>query len=43
MYGTGTGVPQDDDEAVKWYRKAAEQGHAVAKQRLDKLDKIKNK
>jgi hypothetical protein len=30
MYGTGEGVPQDDAEAVKWYRKAAVQGHAGA-------------
>ena len=26
MYTTGQGVPQDDQEAVKWYRLAAEQG-----------------
>ena len=25
MYGSGYGVPQSDDEAVKWYRMAAEQ------------------
>ena len=24
------GVPEDDKEAVKWYRLAAEQGHAKA-------------
>ena len=30
MYKEGKGVPQDDAEAVKWYRKAAEQGHADA-------------
>ena len=30
MYGTGRGVPQDDVEAVSWYRQAAEQGHAGA-------------
>jgi len=28
MYQYGKGVPQDDAEAVKWYRKAAEQGVA---------------
>jgi uncharacterized protein len=28
MYAIGQGVPEDDAEAVKWYRKAAEQGHA---------------
>ena len=26
MYAKGQGVPQDDAEAVRWYRKAAEQG-----------------
>ena len=30
MYDEGEGVPEDDKEAVKWYRKAAEQGHAGA-------------
>jgi len=29
MYLTGQGVPQDDAEAVKWYRLAAEQGDAA--------------
>ena len=30
MYDDGDGVSEDDAEAVKWYRKAAEQGHARA-------------
>ena len=30
MYSKGQGVPQDDAEAVKWYRLAAEQGYARA-------------
>lgn len=30
MYDNGDGVKQDDKEAVKWYRLAAEQGYAVA-------------
>ncbi len=30
MYDKGRGVPQDYAEAMKWYRKAAEQGHAKA-------------
>ena len=30
MYASGEGVPENDTEAVKWYRLAAEQGHAVA-------------
>ena len=33
-YATGEGVPQDDAEAVRRYRLAAEQGHAVAQGRL---------
>ncbi len=28
MYSSGEGVPQDYAEAVRWYRKAAEQGDA---------------
>jgi len=30
-------VPQDDAEAVKWYRKAAEQGDASAQSKLGRL------
>jgi Sel1 repeat len=30
MYANGKGTPQSDTEAVKWYRKAAEQGYANA-------------
>jgi TPR repeat protein len=30
MYANGKGVPEDDKEAVKWYRLAAEQGYADA-------------
>jgi len=30
MYDIGKGVTQDYSEALKWYRKAAEQGHASA-------------
>jgi uncharacterized protein len=30
MYHKGDGVPRDDAEAAKWYRKAAEQGNAAA-------------
>jgi TPR repeat protein len=30
MYVSGRGVPQDDAEAARWYRKAAEQGNAAA-------------
>ncbi len=34
MYRKGLGVPQDDARAVKWYRKAAEQGDARAQNNL---------
>ena len=30
MYSKGQGVPQDNNEAVKWYRLSAEQGNAKA-------------
>jgi TPR repeat protein len=30
MYSRGDGVPQDDVEAVRWFRLAAEQGLALA-------------
>ena len=30
MYSTGHGVPQDDVEAAKWLRRAADQGRVVA-------------
>ena len=30
MYGFGEGVPQNDTEAVRWFRMAAEQGLATA-------------
>ena len=34
MYDNGYGVPENDAEAVKWYRKAAEQGFAQAQYNL---------
>jgi TPR repeat protein len=34
MYHLGDGVPQDDEEAVRWFRLAAEQGDADAQFRL---------
>ena len=39
-YYFGQGVPKDYSEAVKWYRKAAEQGHEYAKERLQKLKEM---
>ncbi len=38
MYDKGRGVPQDDAEAVKWYRRAAEQGDAKAQHNLGLLN-----
>jgi hypothetical protein len=37
MYSNGRGVPQDYAEAVKWYRKAADQGNAKAQTNLGVL------
>ena len=34
MYLDGDGVPQNDAEAVRWYRLAADQGHADAQYNL---------
>ena len=34
MYDNGQGVPEDDMEAVKWWRKAAEQGDEAAQYNL---------
>ena len=40
MYDTGLGVPQDAAEAVRWFRLAAEQGHAEAQNNLGLMDPI---
>jgi TPR repeat protein len=37
MYHKGEGVPQDGAEAVKWYRRAAEQGHRSARYNLGQM------
>ena len=34
IYAMGRGVAKDQVEAVKWYRKAAEQNHAEAQYNL---------
>ena len=34
MYGKGVGLRMDYDEAVKWFRKVAEQGHPLAQYNL---------
>lgn len=39
MYAEGQGVPKDEAEAVKWYRKAAEKGFAKAQQKLGDMYK----
>ena len=36
-YYNGHGVPQSYSEAIKWFRKAARQGYAVAQQVLNGL------
>ncbi|GHT32760.1 hypothetical protein AGMMS49592_0010 [Endomicrobiia bacterium] len=37
MYYKGEGVKQDYKEAIKWFKKAAEQGHSGAKTALTKI------
>ena len=37
MYSTGRGVRQDRSEAIRWYRKAADQGDDDAKAALTAL------
>ena len=37
LYDTGEGVPQDDEEAVKWFTKAAEQGDVDAQYNLGNM------
>ena len=37
MFYAGEGVPQDDAEAAKWYRQAAERGYARAQHNLGLL------
>jgi hypothetical protein len=39
MYHNGEGVPQNYAEAVRWYRKAANQGDAEAQRALDHMDR----
>jgi TPR repeat protein len=35
MYYLGYGVPEDYTKVIKWYRKAAEQGHAEARSAIN--------
>ena len=39
MYEFGEGVEKNYKEAVNWYKKAAEQGHEKAQNRLESLSK----
>ena len=41
-YFKGVGVTQDPKQAVYWYRKAAEQGHARAQKILPRLEEELN-
>jgi len=34
MYDSGKGVPKDYEEVVKWFRRAAEQGHSKAQNNI---------
>ena len=38
MYENGDGVPKDRNEAIKWYQKAAAQGHKDAQAALVRLN-----
>ena len=38
MYMNGEGVEQSTEEAIKWAKKAAEQGHEMAIQALESLN-----
>jgi TPR repeat protein len=40
MYDDGRGVEKDEAEAVQWYRKAAEQGAAIAQNNLGEMYRI---
>ena len=42
MYAIGQGVTQDATEAVRWYRKAAAQGHPDALTALRALGALRN-
>jgi TPR repeat protein len=37
LYSNGKGVPQDDAEAARWFRMAAEQGNEKAQASLRRL------
>ena len=37
LYYEGQGVPQDDEEALRWIELAAEQGNSLAQANLEKM------
>ena len=37
MFSNGHGVPQDKNEAVKWYNLAADQGDVIAQSNLENI------
>ncbi|MDR2387516.1 MAG: SEL1-like repeat protein [Deltaproteobacteria bacterium] len=42
LYDTGDLVPQDEKEAVKWYRLAIKNGNLEGRERLAELEKKQN-
>ncbi|HQN71756.1 MAG TPA: SEL1-like repeat protein, partial [Smithella sp.] len=42
IYEEGSGVPQDNEKAIKWYRAAALQGHPEAQNKLEALSPTGN-
>ncbi|MEE8549023.1 MAG: hypothetical protein V3S74_06080 [Alphaproteobacteria bacterium] len=41
MYAKGRGVPESKAEAIKWFRRAAEQGNDMAKKNLEIMEKAR--
>jgi hypothetical protein len=39
-YRNGISVPKDEEQAVSWYRKSADQGDAAAKKELARLSPV---
>ena len=39
IYRKGDGVPKDEAEAIKWYRRAANQGHSIAESWLHGMER----
>jgi hypothetical protein len=37
VYESGKGVPKDTQQAIEWYRKAADAGNSLARARLEGL------